>query len=141
MCMANLRYNLLLLFLVMCACRSEYDFDKAYNQCLGCIREKPYSVDLMDAGRSVSSTANLTGGPLADSLCNILEEKRGQWKKSKRISYAPRLLFSTECLSLNVREDIVVLNIKFSDREWGQYISAGSDKWLARLIDILKESQ
>lgn len=134
----NLRATLLLVFFAMCGCRSDITFDQAYNNCLNRIHKKPYSVDLIDAGKTITSKDNLLGGPLADSLGKLLEEKRGSWKKSKRTSYAPRLLFTTDGLSLNVRDDIAVLNLQITDKEWAQYVSTSSAGQLTQLIDLLK---
>ncbi len=113
------------------------DFNKSYDDHLQQVEKMRFSVDVIESGKPVSSKDDLSGGPLAVVLRKLLEEKKGAWKKSKQTSYAPRVLFTGPRLSLNVRDDLMVLNIEVIKGKWQQYVSTSSPGQVSEIIDAL----
>lgn len=123
----------------MCACHSETtDFDEAYGKQLGRVEQALFSIDVVEAGKTTLLKEGLSGGSLGMALRRVLEEKKGAWRKSKRVSYAPRLLFTTVGMSLNIREDQMVLNIEISHGKWRQYVSQSDAEQLNGIKNIVE---
>lgn len=122
----------------ICACRSQtMDFTKSYDEHLRQVEKMRFSVDVIESGKPISSKDDLSGGPLAVVLQKLLEEKKGAWKKSKQTSYAPRVLFTGPGMSLNVRDDLMVLNIEITKGKWQQYVSPSSPGQVREIINAL----
>lgn len=82
-----------------------------------------FSVDFVRGGKTLSSKENVLGSRLSPAIRRVFEVRKGSWKQAKITSFSPRLLISTSGMSLNIREDVVVLNIELSKKHWAQFTS------------------
>lgn len=119
------------------ACRPGVSFDKVYNERIAGVKKMHFSIDILDSGKMVSSKEKAPNDQVAIVVGKILQDKRGTWKISDRISYVPRILLTTTGMSLNVREDVVVLNIEITGGNWKQYITASNREQFTALMDIV----
>ena len=120
------------------ACSSRPKFEKAYSELLSGIGRKAFSVAIFENGKRVHFKNENPGDKVGLLVKGILDEKRMSWIKSKYVSYAPRLVFTTDGMSLNVTESVIVLNLSVENGRWEQYVCNTNKSQFECILNIVK---
>jgi TATA-box binding protein (TBP) (component of TFIID and TFIIIB) len=119
-------------------CSSQVKFENSYNDLLKQLHKAQFNTIIFESGKTIISRQQVNSEALQVSVRKLLQDKKNHWKAERMTSYSPHILITSNSFSLNIREDIVVLNIKITEKHWRHYTSESNAQTAAQMMDVVK---